>query len=416
MILSQLFGNGDWLSSIIWFLFFFVMIFLYPKLMIYQITTKIENEVKRLEGWSDKAVNMVWKGMSKTPKKEQKNNIKRFIEFFMVSPIDLDPRGIIRKLDHVVKNQIEKFEYFVKNNSDLKDIEDRKNIEAGLEAAMMSHQIAKITRHFLELVKKYKNLQIAMIIQMQLPMIKDIAKAALKGTEDLTNGNPIGDTVGPFVATKLIGKDKPKEVKDKETAYAVKKINGRKCVIVKASGPGARTGLIGEAVEKLVKKYKPKRIITIDAASKLEGEKTGSLAEGVGIAMGGIGVQRYEIEEIAVKKKIPMDAIAIKMLQEEAIFGMKEEIYKAVPEAIERVKENLERVPKGKTVMIIGVGNTCGVGNNEKSLPEAEKKIKANIKKMKKEEEEEKKKKKSFWSNFSPEFGMIFSRNLPHNF
>ena len=72
MFLSQMFGDGGWVSSVLWMLMFFVMIFLYPRLMIYQITTKIENEVKNLENWSNEAVSIVWKSMNRKPKKEDK--------------------------------------------------------------------------------------------------------------------------------------------------------------------------------------------------------------------------------------------------------------------------------------------------------------------------------------------------------
>ena len=52
------------------------------------------------------------------------------------------------------------------------------------------------------------------------------------------------------------------------------------------------------------------KIITIDAAAKLEGERTGTIAEGVGVALGGIGVDRTYIENVAVKRKIPLDSIS----------------------------------------------------------------------------------------------------------
>ena len=57
-------------------------------------------------------------------------------------------------------------------------------------------QIAKIVRHNVELAKKFKNLQIAMILQMQLPIIEKIAESELKGAQAFVSGWPIGDSIG----------------------------------------------------------------------------------------------------------------------------------------------------------------------------------------------------------------------------
>ncbi|RLJ02302.1 MAG: DUF1512 domain-containing protein, partial [Candidatus Aenigmatarchaeota archaeon] len=277
--------------------------------------------------------------------------------------------------------------------------EKRKNFEAGLSVAMGMHQVTKVIRHYLEITKKYNNLQFAMLLQMQIPMIKDIMKALRRGVKNMTEGEPVGDSIGPMVAASFMTK-KPKELKEDELVYTEENINGKKCVVVKPKGPGARVGDMGKGMIKLIEKYKPERIITIDAAGKLEGEKEGSTAEGVGVAMGGSGVERYYIEEKATKRRIPLDAIAIKMRPENAISAMTEGVFRAFEEARALVKKNVDRAKKGP-VLILGVGNTSGIGNHEKSLEEAKKIIQKNIKRMKSEEAEEKKK-RSIWDSLSP--------------
>jgi hypothetical protein len=103
-------------------------------------------------------------------------------------------------------------------------------------------------------------------------------------------------------------------------------------------------------------------IITVDAALKLEGEKTGSIAEGVGVAMGGIGVERFNIERIASKYGIPLYAVLIKMSIPEALSAMPKEVEEAVNEAVERVRRVIrEGVREGEEVILVGVGNTSGV-------------------------------------------------------
>ena len=68
-----------------------------------------------------------------------------------------------------------------------------------------------------------------------------------------------------------MGNKKPKEIEE-DIMMSKISIEGRNCFVIKAKGPGGRLGRPGKAVEKLVKRNKISRIITIDAAAKLEGE------------------------------------------------------------------------------------------------------------------------------------------------
>ena len=263
----------------------------------------------------------------------------------------------------------------------------------GLSGGISLHTIAKTIRHYVELIRKTKNLQIAMLLQMQLPMIEKLANAVYEGTKALTKGEPIGDSVGPYIVAKLIGNAKTKEIEE-DIVMAEKKMLGRHVFLLKAKGPGGRLGRPGKAVEKLLKKHKIAKIITIDAAAKLEGEKTGSIAEGVGVAIGGPGVEKSYIENVAVKKNIPLDSIIVKMSAEEAIMPMRKEIKDAFKEVEESIKRSLIATKPKSKVIIVGVGNTSGIGNSSKGIEKTEKWIEQYSKKLK---EKEKKKKKRFF-------------------
>lgn len=155
---------------------------------------------------------------------------------------------------------------------------------------------------------------------------------------------------------------------EEETVYTVADVEGRKVYIVKAEGPGSSVGRPGSATERLIEKLvaqgrKPRLLVTVDAALKLEGEETGSVADGVGAAIGDIGPEKIRFERIAVKYGIPLRAVAIKMGLEEAILGMTEKIVKGVEKAVERVREIIRGESKpGDIVVVVGVGNTVGVG------------------------------------------------------
>jgi hypothetical protein len=385
------FGGNDWFSWIFFMIMWMVFLVFYPRLMLSQIVWKLEKSARELEKMSDKSKKFIIDEISKNPSKNLKESVDRFFEFFMIEPVSLDPAGIVRKLDHIVQEQKDRFEYFVSQVAPDMNKEKQACIQMGFAGGITVHEISKVVRHYVELVRKTKSIQIAMVLQMQLPLIERIAKSMFDGTKALTKGDPIGDSIGPYVAAKLMGEAKTKEIEE-EILMAQVNMDGRKAFVLKATGPGGRIGRPGKAVEKLVSQNRIARIITIDAATKLEGEKTGMVAEGVGVAMGGPGVERSYIEEVAVKRKLPLDSIIVKMSPEEAITPMRKKIRDAYPKIRESLKRSLERTKKGDSIIIVGVGNTSGVGNNEKETHNTDKWVEAFEKKL---EAEKKKRKKT---------------------
>ncbi len=391
--LAQLgFGGNDLLSqilNIVYFVGFIAFILFYQRIVLTQTILKLEKDTTDLEAMANKAEGYVVRTISKKPDKKMRDSIKNFMEFFAVPPVETDPYGIMKKLDHVIKNSDERFKYFVNQIAPKAHYELKQDIKNALAGAMTAHQIAKIVRHFLELIKKYKMIQLALILQMQIPFIVRIAKASVKATYAFSKGIPVGDGIGSLVVANLMTK-KVKVFREYEFAVTETRIAGKKVFISKAEGPGASTGYPGKFMQNFMKRNKFDRIITVDAALKLEGEKTGTVAEGVGVAMGGSGVDRYEIEEIAVKMNMPLDAIAIKVSDEEALMPMKKEIWDSTKQAIEVLNETVKRGKKNERILIIGVGNTCGIGNDLKSVSFAEERLKRHMKLA--EETEEKKK------------------------
>lgn len=370
-ILFQFWGEGNWFSWIIMLIFWGAFFFFYPRLMLSQIMWKLERTAEELEGMSAEAKKFLIKEISENPGKKLKESVSSFFEFFMVTPVSLDPAGVVGKFDNIIKNERTRFRYFVNQVAPEMDEEKKASMQMGFAGGIEMHMIAKIIRHYVELIRQTKSYQIALIIQMQLPLIERLAKAVLKGTKSLARGEPVGDSFGPFVAAKLMGEKKAKEIEE-DIIMSTAEIDGRECFVIRARGPGGRLGNPGKAVEKIAKKNRISRIISVDAAAKLEGEETGSIAEGVGVAMGGPGVERSYIEDVAVKNDIPLDSVVVKMKQEEAITPMRKSIKDASEKAIEKVRESVGRSKKGSKIIIVGVGNTSGVGSGSKSLRETE--------------------------------------------
>ena len=332
MLLMQ---ASDMLGTIIWFLMFFVFIFLYPRLMLSQLIYKIERSAVRMERMSQDANKIVSKKIEKKYSKELKRKVDEFTDFFVVEPSNIDPYGLVRKIDETIRGMEKRFAQFVDDVVADKTEKEKKEINYGLRAAIGLRQISKIVRHNVELAKKFKNLQIAMIIQMQLPIIEEIADGEFRGVNAFLEGAPIGDSIGPLVAASLM--ENSKEISE-EVVFGETSIKGRKCFVLKAKGPEPSLGRMDEALEKIMKSHKISKVITIDAAQKLEGEKSGSVAEGVGFAMGGIG-QREIIENVLLPKKMPIDSIVVKVGMTEAIMPMKKEIFDSLP----KVKQAIEK-------------------------------------------------------------------------
>jgi len=382
----------DWFGAgvnVLWFVFIFASIFFGQRILIYQIIAKSEQFVATLDSMTVKGKNIVIRKITKKPTKELRQQVDGFLEFFTISPVNLDPYGILRKIEHLYNLSETRFKHFIKQIAPKADSESQANIMMGLSGAMSLNELTKIVRHYLELVKKTKSLQFAFLLQMQMPFAERIAKALLAGTEALSNGWPIGDSAGSMVAAKLIGDTKVKEIEE-DVVMAKKRIKGKTVYVMKAKGPGGRLGKLGKAVEKMAR-GKIGKIITVDAAAKLEGEKTGSIAEGIGVAIGGIGVDRAQIENLAVSKGLPLDSIIIKMSAEESIQPMKAEILVAVDRVVKLVEDDIAATRQRGPIIMVGVGNTGGVGNNAKSVAEAEKTVRKILKIIKK-----KKKKKRF--------------------
>jgi hypothetical protein len=158
---------------------------------------------------------------------------------------------------------------------------------------------------------------------------------------------------------------KEKKLAARETIYSEDEYKGRKLYLLKAEGPAGTVGRPGEAITRLVGDLgiKIDTIIMIDAALKLEGEKTGDVAEGIGVAIGGIGVEKYQVEEMASRFNIPIYAVIVKQSVQDAITIMRKEI----ADAFERVTNTVycvieDKTSEGQSIMVIGVGNTIGVG------------------------------------------------------
>jgi len=368
--LAGLLTGGDNIISLIFQMIFtaifIVFIFYGQRVQMIVMLREVETHLRRLKQIRDKgkkiAINTI-KEIGK-PEGDVSERVDQFLEYIAITPENMDPTGIVWKLEHILDVRDARFKDEVRLMAPQADETQLNNLENTLEAAMALHMIYKVIRHFYLLGKKTLSLYVIMQIQMVLPLIMQQAEAYSQALRAFSLGQPIGDGVGPLVAGKLMQGHEKKEVA-KDVVMAMVPIEGRKVYVLKAKGPGGNVGKPGDGIRNIIKQKKGKisSIIMIDAALKLEGEKPGEIAEGVGAAIGGPGVEQFKIEEEIVKHKIPLNAIIVKQDLGDAVSPMRKEIFDAVDPTIQRIKRLiLERTKKGDNVIIAGIGNTIGIG------------------------------------------------------
>ncbi|MEM4576956.1 MAG: DUF1512 domain-containing protein [Candidatus Nezhaarchaeales archaeon] len=362
-------GDYTYLVAYIISLAFFVIVWLFlgQRYQLYLWLREAEKATYKLEAMAKKSreilINVI-KDVGK-PAKDPSEEVDKFMDFFVIEPVDRDPFGVLKRLEHLLDVEREKFKDVVAKVAPNAGNDEKANLEASFAATMAVNYIYKVVRHYTLLGKKTKSMLVIMQIVYNLPMIIRLAEAYFNSLDSFTKGKPIGDGIGPMVAAKLMRGYPSKSIGD-EMVVAEVPFEGRLLVVVKAEGPGGRVGKPGEAVAKLAQQYRDKlrRIITIDAAVKMEGENTGQVAEGVGAAIGDPGPEKYKIEQVALELGVGLDAIIIKQSYEEALSTMRKEVAEAVDKAIEAVKRIVrEKVAEGGVAIIAGIGNTIGVGN-----------------------------------------------------
>jgi len=372
-VILQLADDFNIIIQTLYILLFVVLIFFGQRIQFHLSLMEVGGILRQLLHLRNAAVKMTMDELKKySSDKDINSKFERLLNSFMIMPEAVDPAGIVKKIEHIVDIREARFLEDVRRLIN-KDIEESKirNLSNMVEATMALNIIYKIIQHYYLLAKKTKNFFVMAQLQMIAPLIFNEAKSYLQALNAFKLGTPIGDSIGPLIVHKFMKHEETKILEHKKDyvkdtdLYKVER-KGRIFYIIKATGPGGNVGKPGEAIKKVINSLKRKNekiagIIMIDAALKLEGEKTGEVAEGVGAAIGGIGVEKFKIEEIATKNKLPLYAIIIKQSLMEAITTMKKEIADSVSDAISRIDRISKEELVDGSIILAGIGNTIGV-------------------------------------------------------
>ena len=366
-LLGDLFGNIGSISQIAFTAIFFLLVLGFgQKLQMRQYMWDIERGLRRLDLIRGQAKDLTLKTVKDIgkPTSDPLPQLNVLMEQFMITPVDMDPSGIVGKFDHLLDVHEMKFKDDVHKIAPSADPAQLNNLSNLVEASWALNTIYRIIRHFYLLGKKTNSIFIIIQLQALLPLIMQEAEAYMGAARAFAEGQPIGDGIGPLVASRLMKGQSQRQV-EKDVVVAETAIEGRRIIALKAEGPGGNVGKPGDAIKSIIEENggKVSMVVMIDAALKFEGENSGEVSEGIGAAIGGIGTERYKIEQEATKNKIPVYAVIVKESILEAITPMKKEILEAGEKVIERIKNLVvERSKPGDTIIVAGIGNTIGIG------------------------------------------------------
>ena len=288
--------------------------------------------------------------------------IDTLLDYFTIMPADMDPSGIVPKIEQVVRSREDYTRRHVKLLCPGIGDGELSRVQTLLEIATVLRLLHRTVNHMYLTAKKQKNFPLILPLQMALPFVMEQAAAMRGAVPAFKAGQPVGDGIGPMVVGSMMAGLEKREVAF-QTVAAEGTIDGRAAHLLKARGPDSTVGRPGEGVEAILSSgAKIDLIIMVDAALKMEGEESASIAQGFGAAIGGIGTERFRIEEAAAARGVPVLAIVVKQSVKDAVGLMTREIAESAADVRSRVRRMVaDNTDEGQAVLIVGVGNTSGV-------------------------------------------------------
>jgi hypothetical protein len=351
------------LMMLVWILPIILFVFYGQQIQLFVTSREIKKGLKKLDSFRDESrhelINYIKNNLK--AKDDPVKKIDRFLDYFTIMPVDMDPNGIVDKVQHMVRSREDYTRIHVKSLSPTMNDFELTKVQTLLEIASSLQMIYKIVNHMFLTAKKQNNYPLILPLQMILPFIMEQAEAMKEAIPAFKTGQPVGDGIGPMVVGKMM-LNHEKESIAFQTSLSKITFEDRKLFLLKAEGPGSTVGRPSDALEIIVSDNKLDAIIMVDAALKMEGEDSASIAQGFGAAIGGIGTERFQIESIATSNNIPLFSIVVKQSVKEAITLMTKEIADTAEDVTLQVYDMIrENTKQGQLVLIIGVGNTAGV-------------------------------------------------------
>lgn len=363
-ILDNLFtlteNESDLLFAIIWIFPIIIFVVFGQRIQLYMTSIELEKKIRKIKSLEHQ-INNDLLIFVRSYGNISSIQIDQLIDYFVILPNNMDPNGIVPKIKHVIRSRENYINCTIRSIFPNCDKIVIKKIQSLFEIMTLLKSLYKNVNHILLTAKKQHNYPLILPLQLNLPFIMEEAFALKESIDPIKKGDPIGDGIGPLVVNNMM-QNTVKHHDIDQTIWSMSTYNDKKLYFVKAEGPSPTTGKLGDAVELLIAQYTPNLIIMVDAALKLEGEKTASVSCGFGAAIGGIGIDKFQIEELATKYAISIFSIVVKESIKDSMSTMTNEISEKVNYIKSLIYNTVDKnTIECKSILIIGVGNTSGI-------------------------------------------------------
>lgn len=351
--------DGGTLMMLVWILPVVLFVFYGQRIQLHITSGEIQKSIRELDSLRAGARAELVSYVRECTGRDEAAVLDRHISGFAVQPVGIDPAGLVGKMRHVIRSRQDAVRSSVSGMEGMGELESER-AQTMLEAASALRAAYMAVNHMFLTAKRHRNYPLILPLQMVLPTVMEEARALKEGIPAFRRGQPVGDGIGPL-AVALMMRGLPKSEPAPQTSMATTRIEGRRVVLLKARGPGPTVGRLDEAAAAVFEEGVD-AVVTVDAALRYEGQESAQIEEGFGVAMGGTGTERFAIEEAAAKAGVPVLAVVVRQSVREAVTLMSRQIAESASETAERARQAaLRGAGPGKTVLVVGVGNTSGV-------------------------------------------------------
>lgn len=162
--------------SLLMYLSFILFIFFGQKIQLRMMLWEIDGVLRKLDLMRKEAKSLSLKTVKDIGKPEDDPEpvLNSLLEQFVIYPVDMDPAGIVWKLDHLMDVRDSKFKDDVKLIAPKADTVQVNNLENLIEAALALNTIYRIVRHYYILGKKTSSFYVILQLQMLLPLSRQL--------------------------------------------------------------------------------------------------------------------------------------------------------------------------------------------------------------------------------------------------
>ena len=99
------YDTTSWIFQIIFLAFFFVIFFYNQRMQLWMMQKQIEVAVHELEQMTKEGKEILVKLINEKgkPKEDPRPLLNALMDFFTVMPVDMDPGGVIYRLEHILE-------------------------------------------------------------------------------------------------------------------------------------------------------------------------------------------------------------------------------------------------------------------------------------------------------------------------